>query len=98
MFLSLSKIEALQERTGAVFALFTYVSQCLVPYDNITGKKAKVLYGYKIDISVLYHFICFCWFFFFLVFSSKVWFTGKNGICNFEGLTLFSFGYIFLLQ
>lgn len=60
MFLSLSKIEALQERTGAVFALFTYVSQCLVPYDNITGKKAKVLYGYKIDISVLYHFICFC--------------------------------------
>ena len=37
-------------------------------------------------------------FFFYWVFSSKVWFTGKNGICNFEGLTLFSFGYIFLLQ
>lgn len=71
MFLFLSKIEALQERAGAMSALFTYVSQCLVPYDNITGKNAKVLYGFKIDINMLYHFIC-C-FFFFLVFSSKVW-------------------------
>lgn len=63
MFLSLSKIEALQERAGAMFALFTYVSQCLVPCDNITGKNAKVLYGFKIDINMLYHFIC-CFFFF----------------------------------
>ena len=71
MFLSLSKIEALQERAGAV-CLVHICFPVLVPDDNITGKKAKVLYGYKIDINVLYHFICCCCFFFFLVFSSKV--------------------------
>ena len=73
-----------------------------VPYDNLTGKNAKVSCGYKIDIKVLYHFICCCSFFFlfliFLAFSSEVWFRGKKGICNLQGLTLFSFGCMVLLQ
>lgn len=53
MFLLLCKIEALQEKAGAVFVLFRTISQCLAPYAILVSENAKMLYGCKFGIDVL---------------------------------------------
>lgn len=49
-----------RERAGAMFILFTNVSQCLALYDSIASEDAKVLNGYKVLMCFPIFFVAVC--------------------------------------